>query len=117
VLIALGIAAAVFVALMLVRQLVCSHLGKIAERTATGLDDFVVALARRSRPLLLAVLSLYAGSLYLALPEGQARTGEGIAAVALYLQLALWASVVIDFWLDRQQRRLEHDATSAALGG
>ena len=116
-LIALGIAAAVFLALLLVRQLVCSHLGKIAERTATGVDDFVVALARCSQPLLLAVLSLYAGSLYLELPPGQGRTFEAIAAVALYLQLALWASVVIDFWLDRQRRRLEQDATSVALGG
>jgi small-conductance mechanosensitive channel len=42
---------------------------------------------------------------------------EGVAAVALYLQLALWASVVIDFWLDRQRRRLGQDATSVALGG
>ncbi len=116
-LIALSIAAAVFLALLLVRQLVISHLGKIAERTATGVDDFVVALARRSQPLLLAILSLYAGSFYLALPEGQARTFEAVAAVALYLQLALWASVAIDFWLDRQRRRLEHDATSVALGG
>lgn len=116
-LIALGIAAAVFLALLLVRQLVCSRLGKIAERTATGVDDFVVALARRSQPLLLATLSLYAGSFYLALPPGQKRTFEAVAAVALYLQLALWASVAIDFWLDRQRRRLEQDATSVALGG
>lgn len=116
-LIALGIAAAVFLALLLVRQLVCSRLGKIAERTATGVDDLVVALARRSRPLLLAILSLYVGSFYLPLAEGQARTAEAVAAVALYLQLALWASVAIDFWLDRQRRRLEQDATSVALGG
>ena len=116
-LIALGIAAAVFLALLLVRQLVIGRLGKLAARTATGLDDFVVALARRSRTLLLAILSLYAGSFYLSLPEGQGRTFEAIATVALYLQLALWASVVIDFWVNRQRRRLEHDATSVALGG
>jgi small-conductance mechanosensitive channel len=117
VLIALGIAAAVFLALLLVRYLVGVRLGKIAERTATGVDDFIVALARRSRLLLLAVVSLYVGSFYLPLPEGQARTFEAVAAVALYLQLALWASVAIDFWLDRQRRRLEQDATSVALGG
>jgi len=117
VLIALGIAAAVFLVLLLLRKLVAGRLGTVAERTATGVDDFVVELARRSRPLLIAVVSLYLGSLYLALPEGQARTAEAVAAVALYLQLALWASVAIDFWLARQRRRLEHDATSVALGG
>ncbi|HEV2855508.1 MAG TPA: mechanosensitive ion channel family protein [Thermoanaerobaculia bacterium] len=116
-LIALGIATAVFLGLLLVRQLVCSRLGKIAERTATGVDDFVVALARRSRPLLLAILSLYAGSFYLTLPPGQTRTFEAVATVALYLQLALWVSVGIDFWLARQRQRLEQDATSVALGG
>jgi small-conductance mechanosensitive channel len=117
VLIALGIAAAVFFGLLLLRQLVVSRLSKLAERTGTGVDDFVVDLARRSRPVLLAIVSLYLGSLYLDLPEGQARMAEAVAAVALYLQLALWASVVIDFWLARQRRRLEHDATSLALGG
>jgi small-conductance mechanosensitive channel len=117
VLIALGIAAAVFFGLLLLRQLVVSRLSKLAERTGTGVDDFVVDLARRSRPVLMAIVSLYLGSLYLDLPEGQARMAEAVAAVALYLQLALWASVVIDFWLARQRRRLEHDATSLALGG
>jgi small-conductance mechanosensitive channel len=117
VLIALGIAAAVFVGLLLLRQLVISRLGKVAERTATGVDDFIVSLARRSRPLLIAVVSLYLGSLYLELTPGQTRFVEAVSAVALYLQLALWASVAIDFWLARQRRRLEHDATSVALGG
>jgi small-conductance mechanosensitive channel len=116
VLIALGIAVAVFVGLLLLRQLVVSRLGKVAERTATGVDDFIVALARRSRPLLIAIVSLYLGSLYLELPPGQTRIVEAVSAVALYLQLALWASVAIDFWLARQRRRLEHDAPSVALG-
>jgi small-conductance mechanosensitive channel len=117
VLIALGIAAAVFVGLLLLRQLIVSRLGKIAARTATEVDDFAVALTRRTRPLLLAVFSLYAGSLYLGLAPGQARTFKAVAEVAIFLQVALWASVAIDFWLARQRRRLEYDATSVALGG
>jgi small-conductance mechanosensitive channel len=117
VLIALGIAAAVFLGLLLFRQLIVSRLGKIAERTATGVDDFLVALTRRTRPLLIAILALYAGSLYLDLAPGQARTFKVIAEVAVFLQAALWASVAIDFWLARQRRRLEADATSLALAG
>ncbi len=116
-LIALGIAAAIFLVLVVVRLLVISRLGKLAERTATGLDDLAVSLARRAQPLILGVLSLYAGSLHLRLPAADATTVKTVATVALYLQLALWASVVIDFWLDRQRRRLEQDATSVALGG
>lgn len=115
-LVALGIAAAVFVGLLLLRQLV-SRLGKIAERTGTGVDDFIVDLTRRTRPLLIAVFALYIGSLYLDLARGQARTFKTVAEVAVFLQVALWGSVAIDFWLARQRRRLEYDATSLALGG
>lgn len=114
---ALGIAAAVFVVLLSVRQLIVRRLDKIAERTSTGIDDFVISLARRTQVFVIAILSLYVGSLYLSLPPGQARTFQGVAQVAVFLQIALWASVAIDFWLARQRRRLEHDATSIALAG
>ena len=114
---ALGIAAAVFVVLLAVRQLVVHRLGKVAERTETGFDDFAANLARRTQVFLLAVVSLYLGSLYLPLPPRQAGTFKGIAQVAVFFQIALWGSVAIDFWLARQRRRLEHDATSVALAG
>ncbi len=117
VLTALGIAAAVFVVLLAVRQLLVHRLAKNAERTATGIDDFVVELARRTQILLMAVVSLYLGSLYLSLPPRQGLTLKGAAQVAVFLQAALWGSVAIDFWLARQRRRLEHDATSIALAG
>jgi small-conductance mechanosensitive channel len=116
-LIALGIAAAVFVGLLLVRQLLVSRLGKLAERTATGIDDFLIALTRRTRPLLIAVISLYLGSLYLSLARGPTRTLKAVAEVAIFLQVALWAGVAIDFWMARQRRRLESDPTSLALAG
>ncbi|HEY9420393.1 MAG TPA: mechanosensitive ion channel family protein [Thermoanaerobaculia bacterium] len=114
---ALGIAAAVFMALLAVRQLIVHRLGKTAERTETGIDDFAVSLARRTQVFVIAILSLYLGSLYLPWLPGQARTFKGVAQVAVFFQIALWGSVAIDFWLARQRRRLEHDATSVALAG
>ena len=89
-LIALGIAAAVFLTLLSIRQLVVRRLGKVAERTATGIDDLVVALARRTPWLVLAVAGLFAGSFYLALQPNQERTVRTAAEVVLFLQLALW---------------------------
>jgi small-conductance mechanosensitive channel len=117
VLTALGIAAAAFLVLLSVRQVIVHRLGKLAERTATGIDDFVFDLAKRTQIFLIAILSLYLGSLYLSLPAGQEKTFQGVAQVAVFLQIALWGSVTIDFWLARQRRRLEHDATSVALAG
>ena len=116
-LIALGIAAAVFLVLLSARQIVVRRLGKVAEKTATGLDDLVVALARSTQTLVIAVVALYAGSLYVALQPGQERTLRMVAEVVIFIQIALWSSVAIDFWVARQRRRMDHDATSVALAG
>jgi small-conductance mechanosensitive channel len=116
-LIALGIAAAVFLALFAVRELVVRRLAPAAERTATGLDDLVAALGRRSQVLVFALVSLYAGSLYVDLRPGQERALRGAAEIAVFLQIALWSSVAIDFWIARQRRRMDHDPTSIALAG
>jgi small-conductance mechanosensitive channel len=115
---ALGIAVLALLALLLLKRLAVRRLERLAERTASQLDDFVIALARRTRTLLVAVPALYLGSLYLALPARAARLLQGAATLAVFLQVALWASVGIDFWMVRQQRRRAGpDASSAALLG
>ena len=116
-LIALGIAAAVFLVLLSARQIVVRRLGKVAERTATGLDDLAVALARSTQVLVIALVAVYLGSLYLTLRPGQERALRTAAELAVCLQIALWSSVAIDFWVARQRRRMDHDATSVALAG
>src|SRR4051812_33402163 len=114
---ALGIAAAVFLVLLSARQIVVRRLGKVAEQTATGVDDLVVALARRTQVLVIAVVALYAGNLYFQVHPNQEKTLWAVAELALFLQIALWASVAIDFWVARQRRRMDHDTTSVALAG
>src|SRR6185295_16216455 len=115
---ALGIAVLALLILLVLKRLAVRRLGRIAERTATQLDDLAIALARRTRTLLVAVPALYLGSLYLHLPAKAGRVLEGAAALAVFLQVALWASVGIDFWMaHRERRRLEQEATSAALLG
>ncbi len=116
-LIALGIAATVFLALLGLREFVVRRLGKRAERTANGLDDLVVSLGRRTQLLVIAVVALYFGSLYVTLQPRQEKTLRGLAEVAVFLQIALWSSVAIDFWLARQRRRMDQDPTSVALAG
>ena len=66
---------------------------------------------------MVAVVALYFGSLYITLQPRQERTLRGLAEVAVFLQIALWASVAIDFWLARQRRRMDQDPTSVALAG
>ena len=116
-LIALGIAAAVFLVLLGLRELVVRRLGKRAERTANGLDDLVVGLGRRTQILVIAVVALYAGACTSPCSPGRSGPSAALAEVAVFLQIALWSSVAIDFWIARQRRRMDQDPTSVALAG
>jgi small-conductance mechanosensitive channel len=119
-LIALGIAAGVFLALFGLRELLVRRRRRSAEgaeETPTGLGDLLATLARRTPVLVIAAVAAYLGSLDLALRPGQERLLRGAAELAVFLQLALWSSVAIDFWIARQRRRVDHDATSIALAG
>lgn len=112
---ALGIAALVFLLLLALRALVIHRLGRIAERTPTGLDDIAVAVARRTRVSLILILSLWLGSLDLQLVPTARRVLQGAALVAVFLQIALWASLAVNLWVARAQRRRADDASAAAL--
>jgi small-conductance mechanosensitive channel len=121
-LIALGIAAGLFLLLTGVRELVVRRLGRRAKSTATttaatGIDDLLATLGRRTWILVIAAVALCAGSLYVDLPGRAERLLRGAAELAVFLQIALWSSVAIDFWIARQRRRLDHDPTSVALAG
>lgn len=113
-----AVALAVFAGLLFLKRLTARTLSRFAGRTATGADDLVLGLARRTRPLLLLVPSVYAGFLTLdAFPQA-ARLLRGATILAVLLQVAMWASVAIDFWVEREKRRrLEQDISTAALIG
>ena len=115
---ALGIALAVFLTLLLVRHLIVGRLGRRAESRAGGVDDIAVDLARRTRTLLILIPAVWLGSLDLRLSPAVSRVLGGMAEAAIFFQVALWASLAIDLWVARaERRRLEGDATSVALAG
>ncbi|HSG39624.1 MAG TPA: mechanosensitive ion channel family protein [Thermoanaerobaculia bacterium] len=116
-LIAAGIALLVFLGILLLKRLAASRLGRMAERTATGLDDLVLGLARRTYSWLVAIPSAYLGGLYLDLPPRTSVVLKSAAFVAVLLQVALWSSIAVDYWVARQNRRTEGDATTFALAG
>lgn len=112
---ALAIAMAVLLVLALIKRIVVSRVSRLAKRTETQVDDFFVEMVRRTRWLLVLfpVLSLAAVSLDVPRLQGYLKTA---AILAFLLQLALWALVAINFWLEsNRKRRGETDAASLTM--
>jgi small-conductance mechanosensitive channel len=82
--------------------------------TQTEWDDVVVHALGRTRELVLVVVALWAGASLLALPERSAIVVGRIAAVVLLVQVGIWLSAGLTFWLQRYTRReLEQDRAAA----
>ncbi|HEX5720973.1 MAG TPA: mechanosensitive ion channel family protein, partial [Thermoanaerobaculia bacterium] len=112
---ALAIAAAALLVLALIKRIVVSRVSRLASRTETQVDDFFVEMVRRTRWLLVLfpVLSLASVSLDVPRLQGHLKTA---AILAFLLQLALWALVAINFWLENhRKRRTEADAASLTM--
>ena len=117
---ALGIAAGVTLALYLVKVVVVHRLGLLAERTETKLDDVAVAALRSTKPIVMVVMGLYAGSKVLILPAslqlGLARTAITVGLI----QAALWGNTALRTGLAHYYDNRAADparATSAAAVG
>jgi small-conductance mechanosensitive channel len=92
--------------------------GRIAGRTATEVDDFVVDMVRRTRRGLVLLPVIYFGSLSLTLPAHVESVLRSAAIVAVLLQIALWALIGIDFWVaSTRRKRLAADAATVSLIG
>lgn len=95
----------VFLLLRLLKLITTRHLGKLAQRTATQVDDLVVDLLGRTRSWVLAILALYASTFFLKIPQDETRLIRSLTAVVFLLQGALWGNRLITFWLTEYLRR------------
>lgn len=113
---ALTAAIVLFVGLVL-RRLLVSRLGKLAEHTSTQIDDMAVAMIAETRGWMLAAFAVFAGLGPLTVP----RRLEAIAIpgmkLLLLLQVALWALAGVTFWIrhELEHRTGTHDRTSIAM--
>lgn len=119
--IGVGIVIIAFAVLRVLKGVLHHRFAALAKKTATDVDDLVVDLIRRLRPYLLLALSVYAGSHFLILPPILKTFLEKLVIVAFLLQVVVWGSAVIDFWIGRSRKQKgEEDkaglTTFAALG-
>jgi small-conductance mechanosensitive channel len=100
--IAIAVAAAAFVALLLIRSVLVGRLGTIAKRTTTDVDNILVELVARTRPYFLAAAAIVFGEHFLVLPPTTDRYFDAGFALVLLVQCGLWAAGAVDLWIHRQ---------------
>jgi len=103
------------------KRLLLLHLGKIASRTQTHLDDVALSVLSSTAPAFMWAVALYAGAQTLVLPARGALVISNGIIVAILLQVALWGDLGVKQWLThyRNQRHGEDPASTtstAALG-
>ncbi len=97
-------------ALILVRVLVTRRLRKLATRSATDLDDFVVTLVERTRGWFFALLAVRVATLTLNLPERWDERAQTALIIGGMVQGGLWAATLITYLVDRRfAAHLQHD--------
>ncbi len=104
--------------LRVIQGFIARHLAALAERTRTDVGDATLALLRRTKFLVLLILSLYVGLQAVALPDEAFRLVRAVVFIALFLQGGLWGSAFISFWISReaQRKKAENPASASAFG-
>lgn len=101
------IAAAIFfgillLAVVLKRQLI-KRLSVLARSSPRQIFGAMVRATQATRLWLVALLALQLGSEYLELPHKADLALQRIMTVAVFLQIGLWISALLDFWIARSR--------------
>ncbi len=94
-LMALVIAAVVYVLLVIIKSLIVKKLAPKAELTKSKADDAAIAILEKTHIVFLLILSLFIGSMSLVLPDKAAMLIRSITLIAVALQVALWGNELI----------------------
>lgn len=111
------IAVAIGFALYVLKHILGRRLAALAARTSTKLDDVASDLVRRTRWYFILALSLRAGSHALSLTPFAREVLEDLTSLAVLMQIAVWGSGLVTFWLARwsQARNGGETSTSATI--
>ena len=113
-LIALGILLVVFSVLKIIQRIVISRLSKLAATTDNQIDDLIVSMLRETKFFILLIASAYFASHAITLKSSVAVLWQKAVVLMLIIQVGLWASAGVKFWLGLiLQKRMEQDASSA----
>jgi small-conductance mechanosensitive channel len=102
-------------AIAAVKAFVLSRLTVKAKTTETEVDDILVDLLRQTRPYFYTILVLYAAAHTLVLPNPLSRGLHFLRLAAVLLQLFVWGSGLIDYFVKRYTRRSGESHRSSSI--
>lgn len=120
-LVAVAIAGLVPLVLKGLKRLIVHRLAAVAQRTTTPLDDLAAKVLGGTKAFFLALVAVYAGASVLSLPEVVGRVIHFFSAVALLVQVGIWGSIAVTFWMTYTVRQKAKEdpgtaTTMSALG-
>ena len=96
---ALTITISFMVMLFTLRKWLIIHLERVAKKTDTLIDDFLIEVLAGTRILLASASGLFLGSLFLTLPTAIQTLVNRAFGAALIIQIGFWATRGLIFWL------------------
>ncbi|MFZ5489483.1 MAG: mechanosensitive ion channel family protein [Thiomonas sp.] len=113
-LIALGWLVLTVVLVSVVKPVLVSWISALASRTSNHWDDALGNAVQGTRLPLAALVGLYPAVQSLTLPATVSQWLSGLAAVGLFVQIGLWVSRFLDFWIRvSRERAISHDPETA----
>ncbi len=104
-LVAALVAILVYFILISARRLLIKYLKVISSSTETDLDDLAVEIIGRTWKMNMMVIAVFAGSLFLTLPQKLEFLLGSLASVALFLQFGLWGNGIIVYLITRKSKK------------
>jgi small-conductance mechanosensitive channel len=111
---AIGISVALVLLVRLAKPIVLRRLEKVSQQTSMALDDAVLHALRKTRLLLISLVAIDVGSRALSLPTNTQKIVDGVATIALFLQVGFWLGALLQFWLQRMEARTRASDPGAA---
>jgi small-conductance mechanosensitive channel len=108
--IAVAVTAVTYLFLRTFVSVTLRRIKKLAARTTTDVDDLVAELLDKTRFIFIALIALWAGSLYLDLPPVWDAGLRHVLVIGVFLQAAFWANGLINYGLNHYKaKQLEDD--------
>ena len=101
--------------LYVIKHFVGRRLTTLAQRTTTDVDDIAAELVTKVRWYFIGALALRAGTVGLELPSGIEKAIPKVTAIAVLLQLAVWGTALIAYWLRKWGARRGTEAGASTL--